>query len=99
MLEEEEIKKATEAIKEEKVVIFPTDTVYGLLADAASKKAVDKVFKIKGRSKEKPLPVFVKKRGSGKKISHSKKRTGEFSKKSLARANYSSFRSQKKNKR
>ena len=42
------------------IVICPTDTVYGFLADAQNKKAVDKIFKIKKRPKSKPLSVFVK---------------------------------------
>lgn len=41
------------------VIIFPTDTVYGFMADATNKKAVDKIYKYKKRSKKKPLPVFV----------------------------------------
>ncbi|MDD5011847.1 MAG: L-threonylcarbamoyladenylate synthase, partial [Phycisphaerae bacterium] len=40
--------------------IFPTDTVYGFLADATNKKAVEKIYKIKKRPKSKPLAVFVK---------------------------------------
>ncbi|MEK7540709.1 MAG: L-threonylcarbamoyladenylate synthase [Patescibacteria group bacterium] len=47
-------------IKNGGVVIFPTDTVYGFLADAGNKKAVEKIFKIKKRARSKPLPVFVK---------------------------------------
>ena len=39
--------------------MFPTDTVYGLIADATNKKAVTKVFAIKKRPKTKPLPLFV----------------------------------------
>jgi len=42
------------------VVIFPTDTVYGFLAIAGNKKAVNKIYKIKNRSKNKLLPIFVK---------------------------------------
>jgi L-threonylcarbamoyladenylate synthase len=42
------------------VVIFPTDTVYGFLALADNKKAINKIYKIKNRPKTKPLPVFVK---------------------------------------
>ena len=52
--------KAAQVIKKGGVVIFPTDTVYGFLADASNKKAADKIFKIKKRAKSKPLPVFVK---------------------------------------
>lgn len=43
-----------------KTIVFSTDTVYGLLADATNKKAVDRIFKIKERKKTKPFPVFVK---------------------------------------
>lgn len=42
------------------VIICPTDTVYGFLAVASSKKAVNKIFKLKKRPRSKPLPVFVK---------------------------------------
>ena len=42
------------------VVVCPTDTVYGFLADASNKKAVAKIYKIKKRPESKPLAVFVK---------------------------------------
>ena len=48
------------AIKEGKVLVCPTDTVYGLLCDLTNKKAVDRLYKIKKRQKNKALPVFVK---------------------------------------
>ncbi len=54
------IKIAVKAIKERKVIICPTDTVYGLLCDATNKKSVEKLFKIKKRLKSKPIPIFVK---------------------------------------
>lgn len=54
------VDKTVYALKRGGVVIFPTDTVYGFLADASNKKAVEKVFNIKKRPKSKPLPVFVK---------------------------------------
>jgi len=53
------LKKVTELIEKGKVVVFPTDTVYGLIADAKNEKAVKKIFKIKKRSKRKPIPIFV----------------------------------------
>lgn len=46
-------------LKEGKVLVFPTDTVPGLLADATNSDAVAKIFAIKNRSKSKKLPVFV----------------------------------------
>lgn len=48
------------AIKESKVLICPTDTVYGLVCNARSQGAVKKLFEIKGRSEEKAIPVFVR---------------------------------------
>lgn len=54
------LNKAIAAIKQGKVVVCPTDTVYGFLTDASNKKAVDKIYKIKKRPKSKPLAVFVK---------------------------------------
>ena len=51
--------EAVRALKKGKVVACPTDTVYGFLADATNAKAVSKIFKIKGREKGKPIPIFV----------------------------------------
>ncbi|MEK7624604.1 MAG: L-threonylcarbamoyladenylate synthase [Patescibacteria group bacterium] len=54
------VEKAAEIIKKGGLVVFPTDTVYGLLGDARNKRAVGKIFKIKKRPKTKPLAIFVK---------------------------------------
>ncbi|MDO8470620.1 MAG: L-threonylcarbamoyladenylate synthase [bacterium] len=51
-----------------KVVAFPTDTVYGLLANASDKKAVAKLYQIKQRSRSKPLPLFVSSIAMAKKL-------------------------------
>jgi L-threonylcarbamoyladenylate synthase len=53
-------KVAAKFIKNGKVIICPTDTVYGLICDATDKKAVKRIFKIKNRSELKPVPIFVK---------------------------------------
>lgn len=42
------------------VLVYPTDTVYGFLADATNKKAVEKIYNIKKRARSKPLPIFIK---------------------------------------
>ena len=55
-----DIALASLIIKNGGLVISPTDTVYGFLADAQNKKAVENIFKIKKRPKSKPLPIFVK---------------------------------------
>ncbi len=54
------LNKVAAFLKEGGVVICPTDTVYGFLADASNKKAVEKIYEIKKRPKSKPLPLFVK---------------------------------------
>ncbi|OGZ64100.1 MAG: threonylcarbamoyl-AMP synthase [Candidatus Staskawiczbacteria bacterium RIFCSPLOWO2_01_FULL_40_39] len=59
-LSQKALDKAITALRDGDVIIFPTDTVYGFLADASNKKAVDKIYKIKKRPKSKPLSVFVK---------------------------------------
>jgi len=53
------IKKVARLVKRGGVIIYPTDTVYGLGADALNPEAVLRIFKIKGRSPDQPLPVAV----------------------------------------
>lgn len=42
------------------VVVVPTDTVYGLIGRATDETAIEKIYRIKMREKEKPLGIFVK---------------------------------------
>lgn len=42
------------------VIVVPTDTVYGLLCDAANATALEKMFAIKHRPREKAFPIFVR---------------------------------------
>jgi L-threonylcarbamoyladenylate synthase len=53
------IRAAADAIRRGELVIFPTETVYGLAADALNVSAVKKVFEAKGRFDRQPLPVQV----------------------------------------
>lgn len=55
----EVIERAAEAIRRGELVAFPTETVYGLAADAFNEKAVARVFEVKGRPANNPLPVQV----------------------------------------
>lgn len=41
-------------------IVFPTDTVYGLGADATNEHAVKKIFQIKKRDKKRPISVIVR---------------------------------------
>lgn len=56
----EVVKKAVSVLSSGGTVVYPTDTLYGLGANALDEKAVEKVFKIKKRSLSKPLPIIVK---------------------------------------
>ncbi len=62
------LNKTAEFIIKGGVVVCPTDTVYGFLADASSKKAVEKIYKIKKRPRQKPLAIFVKDLKAAKKL-------------------------------
>lgn len=50
---------AAEALKEGKIVAFPTETVYGLGANALNTTAVENIFKAKGRPSDNPLIVHI----------------------------------------
>ncbi len=53
------VEAAAKIISEGGVVAYPTETSYGLGADATDEKAVSKIFELKGRDEGKPLPVIV----------------------------------------
>lgn len=55
----EAIEKGAEIIKKGGVIAFPTETVYGLGADALNKEAVKKIFEAKGRPQDNPLIIHV----------------------------------------
>jgi len=56
---QEEIKKAAKALKDGHLVAFPTETVYGLGADATNEKAVSRIYSVKGRPTNHPLIVHI----------------------------------------
>jgi L-threonylcarbamoyladenylate synthase len=53
------LEHAQRAISENKCVVFPTDTVYGIAADAFSPQAVTMLLVSKGRSRTMPPPVLI----------------------------------------
>jgi L-threonylcarbamoyladenylate synthase len=53
------IKKAAKALKDGHLVAFPTETVYGLGADATNEKAVGRIYAVKGRPTDHPLIVHI----------------------------------------
>src|SRR3954469_21135142 len=58
-LDEETIKKIAAAAKGTKIIVFPTDTVYGIGSTGLIKAAARRIYQIKERPSIKPLPTFV----------------------------------------
>lgn len=55
----EELKAPAEAIKQGKLVLFPTETVYGIGADALNEEAVKQIYIAKGRASDNPLIAHI----------------------------------------
>ena len=55
----DEVKKAFEVLKDGGLILYPTDTIWGIGCDATNADAVEKVFKLKGRSVEKSLIILL----------------------------------------
>lgn len=55
----EEINKALAVLKDGGVILYPTDTIWGLGCDATNEAAVAKIYDIKGRSADKSLIVLL----------------------------------------
>lgn len=54
-----EVNKCCELLEQGKVILYPTDTIWGIGCDATNPEAVEKIFDIKERSKGKSLIVLV----------------------------------------
>lgn len=59
IIKADNIDEAAECIKHGGLVVFPTETVYGLGADALNDNAVRNIFKAKGRPSDNPLIVHI----------------------------------------
>lgn len=57
--EKEVIEKGAKAIQQGKLVVFPTETVYGIAVNALDEAALEKLYQVKGRPKDKPLSWHV----------------------------------------
>lgn len=58
-INKDEIKKQAEILRKGNTVIFPTETVYGLGANALDENAVSKIYEAKGRPSDNPLIVHI----------------------------------------
>lgn len=59
ILNEEAVKSAVDVLKNSGVVMHPTETCYGLAVDVFNEQALEKLYRVKGMEKNKPLSVLV----------------------------------------
>jgi len=60
--DEEGLKKAVEVIKRGGVIVYPTETFYGIGADPRNEEAIERIFQIKGRKKDMPILLIIGKK-------------------------------------
>lgn len=58
-IERKKVKRVVEFLREGKLVILPTETVYGVGANSKIKEAVDRLYEIKKRPKDKPFSLAI----------------------------------------
>lgn len=58
-IDEEELKRVVNILDNDGVIIFPTDTVYGIGCNCFSTKAIKKIFSCKNRPNNKPINVLT----------------------------------------
>ncbi len=56
---ENEIKTSVDLLKKGKLLLYPTDTIWGIGCDATNSRAVQKIYKLKGRSESKGMIVLL----------------------------------------
>ncbi len=56
---EEEIRATVEFLSQGKVILYPTDTIWGIGCDATQQKSVDRIYRIKKRFESKSMIVLV----------------------------------------
>ncbi len=64
------IREAAEIVSSGGLVVYPTDTVYGLASNPFSEEAVKRLFRAKGRPENKPIPVLVDGVETAEEIAH-----------------------------
>lgn len=58
-INETELKIVTQALNENKLIVFPTETVYGIAGNALNVEVIDKLFQAKNRDYSKPFSLMV----------------------------------------
>lgn len=59
-IDQKAIEAAAYTIRRGGLVVYPTDTAYGIAADASNERAVEKLYKVKERNRDKPTHVVVR---------------------------------------
>ena len=59
----EEIRKTQEVLKNGGIILYPTDTIWGLGCDATNEEAVKRIYEIKKRSDHKSMLVLLEDAG------------------------------------
>lgn len=55
----DEVNKAFEVLKSGGLILYPTDTIWGIGCDATNSEAVEKIFQLKGRAEDKSLIILL----------------------------------------
>ncbi len=55
----EEVKRSVALLREGKILLYPTDTVWGIGCDATHAKAIEKIFQLKNRHEQKSMIVLL----------------------------------------
>ncbi|MBR2744167.1 MAG: threonylcarbamoyl-AMP synthase [Clostridia bacterium] len=58
-IKKEELKQVTEILANDGIIVFPTETVYGIGGNALSESVIDKVYDVKKRPREKALNIIL----------------------------------------
>jgi len=58
-MNEKIIEKSVSVLEQGGVILYPTDTIWGIGCDATNESSIKKIYKIKNRSKDKPLILLV----------------------------------------
>lgn len=56
--QQDKIKKTVQLLKSGGIIVYPTDTIYGIGCDIFNKNAVEKIYKIKERSTQKAMSIL-----------------------------------------
>lgn len=64
----EAINRAAALVRSGAVIAFPTDTVYGIGVSAFQKNAIERIYRVKGRSTFKAIPILISDSGDAEQI-------------------------------